>query len=491
MDYLDPKKQHHHTIILIAGYICTTIAILIATVILVYQAYGFGIDRNGAVIQNGIVFVSSNPNPAQIYLDGKLLNPKTNTRLTLPSAIYDMRLSRSGYYDWNRTITVAGGSVSHFDYPLFVPKTVTTTPVASLASLPTVASQSPDHRWLILHQSAAVDSFNVYDLKNPKKAAIPISLPAETATRGTTEAWRAVEWASDNQHLLLAHTHDASVEYIVLDRQNPDQSVNVTKLLGETTSTVSLRDKKYDRYYLYDAAAQSLQTASLNDPTPVTFLTDILAFKTYLNDTVLYVTSAGSPAGKVQLQMRVGDTTTNLRSFPTSATYIVDLATYEGIPYVIASAADEGKVYIYKDPLTQLSAKQTPVIVPLQVLKVDHPEYVSFSNTAQYVLAEHGDQVAVYDLLNKNGYNYKLSAKAALDAGQEHVNWIDGDHLTYVSKGTLNVLDYDQANQHAFVAQSANVGSFFTPDYKAVMTLVPVTNGAVLSSTTLLAPADR
>ncbi len=42
MDYLDPKKQFRHHIILFTGYILIAIAIVIASLILLYQAYGFG-----------------------------------------------------------------------------------------------------------------------------------------------------------------------------------------------------------------------------------------------------------------------------------------------------------------------------------------------------------------------------------------------------------------------------------------------------------------
>jgi hypothetical protein len=61
MDYLDPSKERAQTIRLIIGYILIGVAILIATLILLYQAYGFGINKEGQVIQSGLVFMSSQP----------------------------------------------------------------------------------------------------------------------------------------------------------------------------------------------------------------------------------------------------------------------------------------------------------------------------------------------------------------------------------------------------------------------------------------------
>ena len=72
MDFLDPKKRARHTIIILTGYVLIGVAIIIATIVLLYQAYGFGLNRNGSVIQNGLLFFSSQPAPADIYINGKL-----------------------------------------------------------------------------------------------------------------------------------------------------------------------------------------------------------------------------------------------------------------------------------------------------------------------------------------------------------------------------------------------------------------------------------
>src|SRR5476651_307831 len=99
MDYLDSGKQLRHRIILLVGYVCIAVAIGIATLVLWYQAYVFGLGKNNTVIQNGLVFASSQPNPADIYLNGVLNKAKTDTRLLLPAAIYQLKLSRAGYHD--------------------------------------------------------------------------------------------------------------------------------------------------------------------------------------------------------------------------------------------------------------------------------------------------------------------------------------------------------------------------------------------------------
>src|SRR4051812_17168320 len=117
MDYLDTKKQFRHHLILMFGYMLVAVAITLSALVLLYQAYGFGVTRNGTVIQSGLIFFSSHPNPAAIYVNGAKQPVSTNTRLELESGIYKIKISRAGYNDWQRTIELDGGKVQHYDYP--------------------------------------------------------------------------------------------------------------------------------------------------------------------------------------------------------------------------------------------------------------------------------------------------------------------------------------------------------------------------------------
>ena len=134
MDFLDPKKQRAHTIRIMVGYVLIAIALILTTTILIYQAYGFGVDRNGKVIQNGLVFVSSTPNPATIYVNGKKNDNQTNARLLLSSGQDTFSLQRDGYREWKRAVSVEGSSVERFDYPFLFPKTLQTSGVFASAN---------------------------------------------------------------------------------------------------------------------------------------------------------------------------------------------------------------------------------------------------------------------------------------------------------------------------------------------------------------------
>jgi len=488
MDYLDHAKELRHRMILFAGYILLTIGIVTSTLILVYRAYGFGLAKNGTVTQDGLAYFSSHPNPADIYVNG-VKNTSTNARLSLSGGIYQIKLTRSGYYDWQRTIEVGGGDVRHFDYPFLVPKDVTTKKLAAFSGTPGLTTQSPDHRWLLVQNPGTGTSFSIYDLKNPTKPADQLTLPDSVLTKATGgEAWQVGEWADDNQHLVLQHSYDGRTEYILVDRTAADQSQNLNTLLATAPTKLTLLNHKYDQYYVYDGASANLQTASLGNPTLTSVVRQALAYRTYGNSTILYATDSGAPSGQVLVKLAIGSHLYNLRNLPAGANYLLELTNYSGKLYVAVSASNQSKVYIYKDPVGQLQTNPGHALVPAQVLHVDQPSYLSFSPTAQFVVAENATQFGVYDIENQLGYSFV--ATQPIDSPATHASWMDGNRLTYTTQGKLVIFDYDNTNQHLLTAASATYLPAFSADYKYVYCLAGTTAGQELIQTALLAPKD-
>jgi hypothetical protein len=493
MDFLDPTKRFEQTVLLITGYVLIGIGIIIATVILLYQAYGFGLGKNGTVIQNGLLFFSSQPNPASIYIDGKLNKAKTNARIVLPAASYQVKLTRPGYRTWQRTVVLQGGKVEHFDYPLLFPTKLITKKLFAYPSAPGLVTQSPNQRWLLVEDSATSSTFDMYDLTNPTKAAVPITVPSSVVTHASTvESYSVVGWSDDDQHVLLEHSYDGSAEYILFDRTDPSQSLNLSQQLsGDSFTQISFDNKKYDQYFLYNAANQTLDSASLGNHPEVPVATHVVAYQTYGTNTVLYVTSDGAVAGKVVVKELVGDQNYVIRSLPDNTSYVLDLTDYSGVPYVAVGAASENKVYVYDDPIGQLGSLPSPI--PDQVLDVPLPNYLSFSPNAQFIVAENGQNFGVYDIENAHGYSYTTTQ--TLDAPQTHASWMDGDRLTYISAGKVIVFDYDHANVQSLVAANPNYLPFFDPNYKYLFTLAASPTSANtetdLAETSLYIPADQ
>ncbi|HSW99693.1 MAG TPA: PEGA domain-containing protein [Patescibacteria group bacterium] len=493
MDFFDPKKQKSHAIRLGVGYALIGLALVLATTILVYQAYGFGIDKNGQVIQNGLVFLSSQPKSADIYVNNQKYKSQTNTRMTVPAGQYTVRITRSGYRDWKRVITVDGGSVERFDYSVLFPKKLVTTAVKQYSAAPALAVESNDRRWLLVTPPGTND-FDLFDLGNATKPiSKTLTIPAEVLTASTdTQNWQLVKWAGDNRHALLRRNYQnqkdgsAGSEYILLDTQDPTQSKNLSQLLGFTPTTIELRNNAYDQYYAYDQPNGTVFTATLKKPTPQLYLEKVLNFTADKN-TVLYATSQDATTGKVLIRLRQNaDPAHTLRTVSAGNTYLLDLATYDGTPYVAAGAQSENKVYVYEDPIAELKDAPSSVVAPVQILKVTNPTYLVFSDNARFVMAENADHFAVYDAQTDKGYAYQV--KTPLDAPQTHAAWMDGYHLDLVSGGKVQVFDFDGANVQGLSAASPSYLPLFNDNYTFMYTMSAQN---ALTSTTFLTPEDK
>lgn len=494
MDFLDPKKQRMHKIILICGYILIACVVGVATTILLYEAYGFGLGKGGTIIQNGLLYISSQPNPATIYLNGKPLSSTTDTSLTLPEGIYNVRLSRSGYRTWDREIEIDGGTIESYTYPLLVPIKLITNNVKTYSSIPFIATQSLSRQWLLISTPGSVNNFDLFDLSKPALAPTQISLPSGVMSTSTTgvQSLQLIAWSSDNQHVLLKHNYDGKSEYVMVDIANPSQSFNLSqKLSGVNFSAITLNNEHYDQYYLYNSANDSLATDSLSAPTtPQTVLSNVLSYDTYNGNTILYVTNSGVPAGKVAVNILTGGSNYHIKTLNAGSNYLLNMAGYSGSVYVVAGVSNENKVYIYNNPVSQLQANPNQAPVPIQVMLVNNPSSVSFSANTQFIAAEGGQQFAVYNIENSAGYNY--STKLPLQNPQTAATWMDGDRLTYIANNRLVMFEYDHNYRQILMPASPNFLPFFTPSYNYVYSLTAGNNSSyVLTRTSLFTPADQ
>jgi hypothetical protein len=489
MDFFDPVKQKKHAIRLLVGYGVIGVTLILATIILLYQARGYWLDKNGNIIRNGLVFVSSRPREANIYLNSQRYKDATNARLNLASGQYLMELKREGYRDWKRVLTVEGGSVERFDYPLLFPITLTPEVTKQYEAPPLMSTSSPDRRWLLV-ANAGQNSFDLLDMDQRQPEVRTLTVSEEILAAGsTTKSWEVVEWAKDNRRVLLKRSFDqagqAGNEYILLDREAPETSLNLSVTLGFTPDKIELRDRNYDQYYLHDQDSSQLFTATLSQPTPQPYLSDVLAF-TSDRTTVAYVTAVDAPAEKVLVRIQRGtDPALTIRQFPAGTNYLLDMAIYSDDLYVAAGAVSDNRVFLYNDPLGMLRSHPTEPPVPVQILKVAKPNRVSFSANSRFVAAENGDTFSVYDAETDRGYVYQTGLP--LDKPQQYASWLDSFHLAYVSGGEVVVFNADGTNLQKLSPALPGLVPVFDRSYRYLYTISPE---QALTRTPLLTPED-
>jgi hypothetical protein len=493
MDFLDPVKHRAHNRRLLVGYVLIGVAILLAVTVLLYLTRGFTL-KQGKIVQNGLVFVSSNPGGANIYLNDKLKD-KTATRMTLEAGNYTLKLAREGYHDWQRAMTVAGGDVLHVDYPFLVPSNLVTNKVSSYKTAPVLVLQSPDRRWVVIQKPGELTSFDMYDLKDPKKIAANethFSLPNNLLSAATgAQSLKLTEWSNDNIHVVVQHLYGGNKsEYILIDRKDPAKSVNLTNQLKLTaTMELALQNKKFDRYFAYNTADRSLNATTTKEPTLKPMLQDVLAYKSYGDDTVLYATSKDASKGRANVDIYQDGKSHVVRNVVSSPKYLLELSRYSGDWYAVVGSSAEAHVYVYKDPADARDGASSPIPIPIDILKIAGASRVSFSANSQFVATENGQNFAVYDIENDRSYTYTIDDK--LDKPQTYATWMDDSRLQLISGGKVVIFDYDGTNRQQLVAELPGYKPYFDSSYRYLYSLSkPQTKAASNATTGQTKPAD-
>jgi hypothetical protein len=409
-----------------------------------------------------------------------------------------MKLTRPGYRPWVRSLGVEGGSVEHFDYPVLFPTKIVTTTLKQYTGQPDLITQSPNGQWLLTQDTSDANTFDEYNLSNPKQIAttpaLTLSIPNTIfSSSQPTVSWSLVSWFGDNNHVILKRNYAGGSEYILFDRQTPADSVDLTSTLKlDDTTTISFYNNKYDEYYLYDSADNSLSEASLSNPQPVSVLKGVLAFDAYANNAIVYVTASGAPTGKVFINVLQGTQVFHVSEMDSGMSdYLVAMTQYSGNWYVAFTSSGEGKVYLYENPVADLQNQANQPLVPLAILTISQPSFLSFSGNSQILAAQDGGVFATYDILNQNEYSYHVGSDIA---STQQATWMDNYHFTVVSDSKLLVFDYDGSNLQTLQPAVAGFPTFFDPTHKWAYVLAPdTTNPSLtdLTSTALRIPADQ
>ncbi len=469
MDFLDPNKRRKHTIRLFIGYGLVGIALLIGTSIIALYAYGYDFNRKtGTVIQNGLVFVDSRPVSADIYLNGESKG-KTGARLVIPEGQYKVELVSKGYRTWKKDLILGGSVLERLVYPVLFPEKLITKDVELFTAAPSFISESPDRHWLIVQPTASVSEYQVYDLTTNTNKPLTLSLPASLfSTAAGTHKIELVEWSADNRRLVVRHSYTGGIEYVLVDRESPTSSQNLSKFFAQTSAQISLRDKKYDQYYMYDPSALTLSTAELKSKTTTPVLQGVLAFKSHGSDTILYKTRVGAQADKDLLMLRVGTNTYILRELPRSDIHMLDVARFDSRWYMVVVSAVEGRTYVFRDPENLIKREPTKKPAPVAAMKLDNPKNLSFSTNSRFVVVQSGSAFAVYDSEDTRQLRFDTKLKTS---ATDIATWMDGHRMTILSEGKLRVFDFDGNNLQILNTVEGGYGAYFDKDYKAMFTI--------------------
>jgi hypothetical protein len=283
---------------------------------------------------------------------------------------------------------------------------------------------------------------------------------------------KLVEWSNDNKHFLVQHAFDSGSEFVVVSRDQPATSKNINRLLDLDPDKVTLRDKKFDQWYLYTQEGGVLQVADA-EQTVTSVLKGVISYKTHDDNNILYSTLTPDGA-KQRVMLKQGKDSFKIKDVAKGPT-MLEIARYDGAWQVVIGSDAEHKTYIYSDPVQVLQRRDGTPLTPISVLKSIGPmTAVSFSQNTRFTVTQSGQHFEVYDA--EYDQNYKYDITDVFDKGTA-VTWMDGHRLTGRHQGKALIFDFNGVNQQELVSSLPSTPLLFDRDYTILYTLNSAAGG--------------
>ncbi|MCX7996699.1 MAG: PEGA domain-containing protein [Patescibacteria group bacterium] len=203
----------------ILGKIILIVIFSVILFLIVATARGYRFNfKDRTITSTGIISVNSAPEAAKILVNGELKGV-TNQNITLPPGNYDVRISKEGFTEWHKNITVRGEVVVSIDAVLF-PRNPSLSPLTNLG----VSKAMPvgeSGRVLVFAQNNDPLKDGIYLLEAQSRRLSPFSplkllMLSSLLPPGTNLASTEAEFSADFGQGLFTFVNEDTTKYTYL-----------------------------------------------------------------------------------------------------------------------------------------------------------------------------------------------------------------------------------------------------------------------------------
>jgi hypothetical protein len=450
--------------IVVYGLMSLSVLALVTVLVFVMLGYQFN-NRDGKIEQGGLVQFSSTPSGASVGIDSKDLGTQTSSRTTMTSGAHFITMDKTGYRQWQKSVSVVPGSVLWLNYTRLIPITLKPQSVAQFAAL-SDSNVSPDRKWLAIKDDPTTPVIQMEDISGSTVKASSLELPAGSYTapsEGQTQSFVIAQWDPSSRYLLVTHTYDGSkTEWLVVDIQHANATRNITTMLGFAASNVMFSNTNSN--VLYGLVGQDLRKIDLGAVTlSGPLVSNVAEFSLYKNSTIVYATlpDASSHTRTVGYYDDGATKPRVIRSYADDgqSPLHIALGNYYGDNYVAVAYGDDVEVLtgdLPRSDSTDASTLHTvtTMTVPGGVLDL------SIITSGRFVVAQTANGYVVYDLelMKTTTTTLKGPAEAA------KLHWLDSYMLWSDRDGTLRTVEFDGANEQDIMPVTPGFTVTLSPD---------------------------
>lgn len=461
------KTRRRAELALIYTIMATAVVALVAILILVMQGYRYN-KFDGKIEQGGLLQYDSQPSGGTVAIDGAKLGNQTPNKITTTAGNHTVTMTKDGYIDWKKNITVRAGGILWLNYTRFIPKTRTVQPVADLASL-SGAKLSRDKKYAVIKEAPELPELTLVNLdsETPKKETIPLDAAHyEKAVDQASVRFELGDWDRDNRYVLVKYSYDDKYQWLVVDTRSKKIVNNVTAELGVEVKSLQFVYASARQLYVLTTANEvrriDLDGRSITGP----LLENVADFEQYKDTLLSFATLPDSATGK----RLVGYLTSGakapriVRSFADngSPATLMHVGRYYNETYTTIANGDS--LEIMKGDLPASDSPSALALKTFATLPVPGGvKYLGFSpDENRHVYAQNDNQIVTYDLELQTASTTPFASPQP-----QAVRWVDRYHFVNNDGARIMLYEFDGKNPTELTATSvAGMPADFSPNNK-------------------------
>ncbi|OYW84406.1 hypothetical protein B7Z17_04140, partial [Candidatus Saccharibacteria bacterium 32-49-10] len=316
-----------------------------------------------------------------------------------------------------------------------------------------------------------------------------VELPETSYTKpaeNQTGSFEIVSWDNSERYLIVRYVYDndQKVEWIVVDRDNPDEARNITRLLDVPADKVLFASRNGRTLYIKsnnDVRKVDLVDATLSRP----LVSNVADFSVYSEEILTYTTRPNEAGAREVGYYRDGrDLPQPIRTYDATMIDPLHIAIGEYYDETYVAIAHGEVVETYKGRLPVPESVSSLKLVSTMNLTSDVTK-LDIRGGGRFVYARHGTEFATYDLEREELHQTTLEGSSG---GTAQIEWLDQFMLWTDNGGQLSFYDFDGMNRQTIVAVEPGFDVTLNPNGRFVYSVGRDDSGYFLQQVRLQLP---
>lgn len=444
------RSQRAQTIRLVIVYTAMTLVVLVTLTILLLFIQGYRYDASRQSIeQGGLVQFESKPSGATIIFDNQPLSRKTSTRLGTSSGTHSVVIERDGYRPWQKTITVDPGAVHWLDYVRLIPKDLKPESVYSYDKVDQSLAAFEQNKLAVVPDKTE-PLVEVIDTSGNQPQRQTIEVPDRLISEEDKQSnpkLTLISWDKAANRILSKVKSGPKTEWVVIDTRSPAQSVNLSSLFESENSLSKVVFDERSSKHVYALSDNVIFRAEYEEGTkPQPVVMKVEKFSQSARGVLAYTNlyDKDSDSQSVGYYTPGASRSKTIKTYYNESKASLNIAIGEYFSSQYMAIQHEDAIQISRLSLhpSDSDRELSPSIIGTLNLE-DGVDYLSFSPSERFVVAQHKATYATYDLELSKVNTTTLRGESPV-TGQ--LSWIDDFHLWGNRDNKLRLYEFDGAN---------------------------------------------